>query len=169
MKHFLRKLMLGTVLAALPALGLPASHAAHAEQAGDLTISGAFARATPPRAPVGGAYLTVTNHGAADDRLVSVTAPAGKRVQMHEMAEKDGVMTMRELSDGLPIPAGAAVTMAPAGMHLMLIGLTEPLVKGDTLEMVLHFEKAGDVPVRFAILGINARGGAEASIRPRTW
>ncbi|WEF24846.1 copper chaperone PCu(A)C [Paracoccus sp. S3-43] len=161
MKHFLRNLMLGTVLAALPALALPA-HAAHAEvQAGDLTVSGAFARATPPRAPVGGAYLTVTNHGATDDRLVSVTAPVGKAVQMHETAEKDGVMTMRELPDGLPIPAGAAVTMAPAGMHLMLVGLTEPLVEGDTLDMVLHFEKAGDVPVRFDILGIHARGRAD--------
>ena len=44
---------------------------------GDIEITDAFARATLPNAPVAGGYLTITNKGTEDDRLVSATSPAG--------------------------------------------------------------------------------------------
>ncbi len=162
MKHLLTALLLGTAFVATSAHADRADHGTAAEQvqAGDLMISGAFARATLPRAPVGGAYFTVMNHGARDDRLLSVTAPVGKDVQIHTMEVKDGVMTMRPLPDGLPVPAGGTVTLEPSGTHLMLMGLTEKLVEGESLDLVLHFELAGDVGVTFPILALNARGPA---------
>jgi hypothetical protein len=125
---------------------------------GDLEISGAFIRATLPRAPVGSAYLTIVNHGTSDDRLVSVTAPVGHEVQIHEMTVSDGVMTMRELSEGLPVPQGETVRLEPGGKHLMIMGLAGPLEKGQSLELTLHFESAGEVVIRFDILSMNARG-----------
>ncbi len=43
---------------------------------GDLEITGAFSRATLPNAPVGAGYLTITNKGTSDDRLVSASSPS---------------------------------------------------------------------------------------------
>lgn len=114
---------------------------------------------------MGGAYLSIANHGAADDRLLSVSVPMGREVQLHEMAIKDGVMTMRPLPDGLPIPAGATVLLEPSGNHLMIVGLTEPLEQGQAYDLTLRFEGAGDVAVRFDVLAMNARHhpGTEAN------
>jgi copper(I)-binding protein len=45
------------------------------------------------------------------------------------------------------IPAGGTVSLAPGGFHLMLMG-PKPLAVGDTVELVLTFEKAGKVTVK---------------------
>lgn len=160
MKRFLHACLLGTTLAAAPLWADQHSHdhGTTQVQAGDLMLSGAFTRATLPRAPVGGAFVTITNQGASDDRLISATAPVGSEVQIHEMAHANGVMTMRQLADGLPIPAGQSVALEPGGYHLMLMGLTEPLIQGETLDITLRFEQAGDVTLPFAIGAINAAG-----------
>lgn len=159
MKRFLHACLLGTTLAATPLWADQHGHSAAQVQVGDLMLTGAFTRATLPRAPVGGAFVTITNQGSVDDRLISATAPVGSEVQIHEMAHANGVMTMRPLADGLPIPAGSVVDLAPGGYHLMLMGLTEPLVQGETLDITLRFEQAGDVTLPFAIGAINAAGG----------
>lgn len=159
MKRFLHACLLGTTLAATPLWADQHDPSATQVQAGDLMLTGAFTRATLPRAPVGGAFVTITNQGSVDDRLISATAPVGSEVQIHTIAHSDGVMTMRQLPDGLPIPAGQSVALEPGGHHLMLMGLTEPLVQGETLDITLRFEQAGDVTLPFAIGAINAAGG----------
>jgi hypothetical protein len=127
---------------------------------GDLSITGAFTRATLPNAPVGGAYLTITNSGAADDRLVSVTTPAAGVSQIHEMKMDGDVMKMNELPDGLVIPAGETVKLEPGGYHLMLMQLTGPLVEGQSITVTLTFEKAGAVEVQVPIGSPAAKGPA---------
>jgi len=125
---------------------------------GDLAISGAFTRATLPNAPVGGAYLNITNNGAADDRLVSVSTPAAGMSQIHEMKMDGDVMKMNELPDGLVVPAGQTVKLEPGGYHLMLMKLTGPLVEGQTITVTLTFEKAGKVDVELPIGSPAAKG-----------
>ena len=127
---------------------------------GDLTIAGAFTRATLPNAPVGGAYLTITNSGAADDRLVSASTPAAGMTQIHEMKMDGDVMKMNELPDGLVVPAGQTVKLEPGGYHLMLMKLTGPLVEGTKVPVTLTFEKAGTVEVEVEVGGIAAKAPA---------
>ncbi|RVV98091.1 DUF1775 domain-containing protein [Mesobaculum littorinae] len=125
---------------------------------GDLTLSSAFTRATLPNAPVGGGFLTVTNDGDTDDRLIAATSPAAGRVEIHEMDMDGDVMRMRELADGLPIPAGDTVALQPGGYHLMLMELAAPLVEGETVDVTLTFETAGEVTLPLAIGAPNATG-----------
>ena len=126
---------------------------------GNLTISAAMARATPPHAPVGGGFLTITNGGDEDDRLVAASSPIAGRVEIHEMKMDGDVMRMRPLADGLPIPAGQTVVLKPGGYHLMLMELTDALTEGDSFELSLTFEKAGEVTVTVDI-GPRGMGGA---------
>ena len=123
---------------------------------GTLELRGGFARATLPNAPVGGAFITITNNGATDDRLVSVSSPAADVGQLHTMEMVGDVMKMRALPDGIVIPAGQTVTLEPAGMHMMFMGLKQALVKGEKLTVTLTFEKAGSVEVELPILGTAA-------------
>jgi copper(I)-binding protein len=78
---------------------------------GTLEISAGFSRATLPNAPVGAGYLTITNKGAADDRLVSVSTPAAGTAEVHEMKMENGVMSMRPRP--IPTPASASATASP--------------------------------------------------------
>src|SRR6056297_2719052 len=96
-------------------------------QVGDLALSASFAFATPPGAPVAGGFVTITNTGAADDRLAGASSDVAGHMEVHEMAMDDGVMRMRELADGLAIPAGETVTLEPGGFHIMFMDLQDTL------------------------------------------
>lgn len=120
--------------------------------AGDLEITAAAVKAMTPGQPVGGGYLTVVNKGKADDRLLSVTLDEGARkVELHDMAMNNDVMTMRKLNDGVPIPAGQTVEMKPAGLHMMIMGVKTPFKAGDTVHATLTFEKAGTVELAIPV------------------
>lgn len=67
------------------------------------------------------------------------------------MSMTDGVMRMRQLEGGVPLPAGETVKLEPGGLHVMLIGLKQPLTEGQTLPLTLTFEEAGTLEVELAI------------------
>jgi copper(I)-binding protein len=129
--------------------------------AGDLTISGAFTRAMLPNAKSGGAYFSIENKGSAADRLVGVSTAAAQLAQVHEMKMEGDVMKMGEVPGGLEIPAGGTVTLAPGGLHVMMMGVGVPFKEGECLELTLKFETAGDVPVVATIGGTAADAAPE--------
>ncbi len=102
-----------------------AEHAGGPVTAGDLTIAGSWMRQAPPGAQVAGGYLTITNNGDTSDRLVGGAAAFARHVEVHQMATKDGMMTMNAVEGGLEIAPGATVELSPGGYHLMLMGLSE--------------------------------------------
>lgn len=108
-------------------------------------VAGAICRPTPVGRQMTGCYLTLTS--ASADRLVSASSPDASLVQVHESRIESGMMMMRELRDGLPLPAGETVALAPGGDHLMLLGVKEPLVAGDTVALTLTFATSAPVEV----------------------
>ena len=131
-------------------------------KAGDLVITQAWSRATPGGAKIGGGYLTIENKGSAPDRLIGGSADVAGKVEVHEMAMNNGVMTMRALDKGLAIEPGKSVKLAPGGYHLMLMDLKSPLKQGDKLPVTLEFEKAGKIKLTFDVQGIGAQAPAGA-------
>lgn len=130
---------------------------------GDLTITQAWARATPPAAMAGAGYLTIANNGAVADRLIAVQTDVATTPQIHEMTMDGGNMIMRELPDGVVIPAGESVTLQPGGLHLMFMGLGEAgLVQGTIVKVTLLFEVAGAVDVDLVVYPIGSNGPAAA-------
>ena len=90
------------------------------------------------------------------------STPVAARVEIHTMSvDAQGVMRMREI-DGIALAPKTKVQMRPGmGMHLMLIGLKEPLKEGATFPMTLQFERAGKVEVKVVVQTPRARGAAE--------
>lgn len=143
-----------------------------------VTITEAWARTSPMSAENGAAYMLL--EAATDDALVAVEVDASiaAEAQIHEtvMAEGGmsdttmgdmsdttmgdssdttmggmGEMTMQEV-DRIDLPAGESVALEPGGYHVMLMGLAEPLAAGQSFQLTLSFEQAGeqvvDVTVR---------------------
>ncbi len=124
--------------------------------AGDIEISNPQARAMVPGAKVGGGYLSITNRGRADDKLVGITSSRAKSSEIHQMNVDNGVMTMRPVAGGLVIPAGQTVELKPGGYHVMFKDVSEPFKQGETVNATLTFERAGQVDVEFTVGGANA-------------
>jgi periplasmic copper chaperone A len=129
---------------------------AHEFKAGSLTIEHPWSRATPGGAQVAVGYLTIENAAATPDRLVSATAEIAGKTQIHLMSMADGVMTMREVSEGVPVPANGSVALDPNAYHLMFKDLKRPLTEGEEFKGTLTFEKAGTVDVTFEVEGMGA-------------
>lgn len=155
MKSLLAALALSTALLA------PAAFAEDVK-AGDIVIEKPWARATPKGSAVGAGYLTLHNHGATPDRLTGGAADFAS-VEIHDMRTENGVMTMRELREGLNLPAHATVKLAPGGYHIMFTHLTKPLTKGESVTATLNFEKAGAIAVSFPVEGLGAGAPAEGA------
>ena len=74
-----------------------------------------------------------------------------ERFELHTMAMKGDVMEMRQI-DAIELPAGKTVELKPGGLHVMFIGLKQPLTIGSKVPVMLKFEKAGDVKVEFDVM-----------------
>lgn len=143
-----------------PVIALPDPDAAW--QLGDLTLRAAYARATLPDAPMGGAFVTIVNDGDAPDRLIAADSPAAGQIRMIARRDRGAAMTLRPLPDGMEIPAGASVTLEPAGDHLALMRLAAPLTEGDRIDLTLTFARAGQVTLPLSVQPAHARPAGDA-------
>lgn len=152
---------------------------AAADVQGELTITGQWARTSPAATTMGAAYMTITS--PVDDVLLSVSVDASiaESVELHEMvmasddmAMDEGDMDHSSMSDDMggemnddmsgemkmqqvmeiALPAGTAVELKPGGYHVMFIGLVNPLQTGDTIELTLTFQNAGEVTISVPVL-----------------
>jgi copper(I)-binding protein len=141
------------------AAGLVAASAALAQPT-QLDVANAWAGATPGKAENGAAYVTITSPTA--DRLVSANTPVAKKAELHTMSMQGMVMKMRPIS-GVDIPAGQPVSLKPGGEHIMLMGLSEPLLEGHSFPLTLNFEKAGPRTVTVTVEKAGAKGPGPAA------
>jgi periplasmic copper chaperone A len=133
------------------------ARAAHDVTIGDLTIGHPWSRAAGANAN-GVAFMSIRNSGTQPDRLVSARTPMARVVELHTHIRDGDVMRMRPVTD-IPILAGQTVQLRPGGLHVMLIGLTAPLVRGATAPLTLQFERAGEVTVSLQVEAAGSSGG----------
>jgi len=118
--------------------------------AGELTVTNAWSRSTPPVAKVGVVYFTLKNDTGKSDRLLKLSTPVAGKVEVHRTEMLDGIARMREVAV-LHVDAGQTLEFQPGGLHVMLMGLRKPLVAGTTYELDLLFEVAGPRKVRVEV------------------
>ena len=115
---------------------------------GEIEVLDQYVRSSRPDAPTGAAFMMLLNHADEADRLISASSDIAARVELHTHKDDgNGVMSMQEIEDGIPIPAGGHYVLQRGGDHVMFMGLKQPLHAGDTVSVTLTFEKAGDVVV----------------------
>ena len=113
-----------------------------------IRIERPWSRATPPGVSVAVGYFELVNDGA-DDVLLRAHSPRATQVEFHESRNDAGIERMREVTT-VPLGAGARVHFAPGGLHLMLLGLTQPLRAGEHVALRLEF--AHSAPIDTALV-----------------
>ena len=139
----------GAAFAVLLALvNLPAGAVDHKTE--NLAVREVRSRPTPPVASVGVVYFSITNAGRKADRLVAVSSPVARQAEIHETRTVQGTMQMRAV-ESIECPPGVTVKIEPGGLHVMLLGLTHPLVAGTEFPLTLRFRDAGSMTVQVVV------------------
>ena len=132
------------------AAGVAQGRLVHAAEA-PITVSAVWSRPATAGLPKGVAYLTLTDHAATGDRLMGGSSPKAARVSLHHSVMKAGVMNMLAVDDGLELPPGRTVVLAPGGYHLMLEGLKGGLKLGESYPLTLRFAHARPMKVQVQV------------------
>ncbi len=105
-----------------------------------------WARPTAPGAETAAFYFELGNDGSAPDRLIGAESPACTSTMLHRSSMADGVMSMQPATDDeLTVAPAGTVMFEPGGLHVMCMGLLDPLVEGESVPLVLTFETAGSL------------------------
>lgn len=122
---------------------------------GNLTVAEAWSRATIGAGRPGIFYVEIRNAGAQDDTFLGISTPVASMPMLHETVVKDGVATMPHATS-VSIPAKGVVRLVPGGFHGMLMGLTAPLIEGESFPVTLIFREAGEVTVQTQVQSIRS-------------
>jgi copper(I)-binding protein len=119
-------------------------------RAGNLVVTGPWSRPTPPVATVGAVYFSMANVGRTADRLIAISTPIARKVEIHEDHNVQGTVQMRAV-ESVECPPGVTVKAEPGGLHVMLLDLVRPLVAGMEFPLSLRFRDAGVLTVQVAV------------------
>ena len=118
----------------------------------DIKVIDPYARSSSPVAKAGAAFMVLHNTGPLDDRLTGVRTDASKLAQLHtHIDDGNGVMKMTHVHEGFVIKAGEKLMLERGGNHVMLMGLTGSLDRGETISVTLTFENAGEMVVEIPV------------------
>jgi hypothetical protein len=128
------------------------TYASNETKVGLLKIENPQARSTVPAQKMSGGFLKIENDGTSADKLIAASSSVSKSMELHTMIMDNNVMRMREVKS-IDLPAKSKVELRPGGLHLMFIDLNKQLKAGDIIPVKLKFEKAGEVEVKFQVMG----------------
>jgi hypothetical protein len=123
----------------LPFLAIQAR--AHSYKVNGIAIGHAWA--LPAEQGVSGqVFMPIVNQNGEADALIAARGDICATIQLRKNARYDDPPEEQfELAPGKPLP------MRPTARHLRLIGLKQPLQKGDKFPLVLDFRLAGEIEV----------------------
>ena len=138
-----------------PATPVAASESAIPEPgtltAGHLVIVQPWSRASSKSAQAGAVFLHLDNLDEEAIGLTGATTPVAETVELHShTTSADGVMHMGPVNS-IDLPAHGHADLAPGGFHIMLIGLKQPLVAGQTFPLTLTFSDGDPVTVNVLV------------------
>ncbi len=128
--------------------------AAGAASAQQVQINDGWVHAVPPFQTVADGYMALRS--AKDDVLTGVTIDTGGTATVRKPDGAGG--ESKDAGEGLKLPAGKTVTLAPGGAYLALVGDDAPLIPGSRVGVTLHFKHA---PPETVVLNVLSRGDSE--------
>ncbi len=95
---------------------------------------------------VGAVFMLITARKNFADQLLSAATPQASRVEIHDIVTQNGVMMMEQAQARvLKFDSDTPLEFRPHGLHVMLMGLQNPLTPDSDLQLTLEFEKSGAI------------------------
>jgi copper(I)-binding protein len=95
-------------------------------------------------------FFKIINSSMEADQLLNARSNVASAVELHKTTMIDGVMKM-EPQTSVSVPAGEPTIFKPGDLHVMLIGLTDPLNAGDEFQLTLNFKIAGEININVIV------------------
>ena len=112
-----------------------------------LKFESGWIRVTSSGHPMTAGYITISNNGSKDVVLMSASSSIAKMVELHETKFHNNVMKMRELKNGIKIPANGIIHLKPKGLHLMFKGLKTKIEETKKYKVKFTFMNGSGVEV----------------------
>jgi periplasmic copper chaperone A len=148
--------------AALGLFGFRRAAQAHEYDVGSLKVEHPWIRAPKDGETTAYFYGFFHNNGSTPDKLIAVKSPKVGKVEFFS----DAAGT-KPAPDGIALPPKTKTTLSPSGAHVVLSGINKYLEVGWGLELVLVFEKAGEVTIDAAIDAPDAKHAHDAEAMQR--
>jgi periplasmic copper chaperone A len=127
-----------------------------------LTVKDPYIRAMPEGQKTTAAYLDIVNDSDKAIQLISVTSSVADKVELHEVVTTKGVAKMQQVKS-ITLAPKASTSLKPGGMHLMFMGLKEPLKPGSVVPVTLTFGDETSAVVDMTVRDIRSDAGHEHS------
>jgi len=122
-------------------LGLVAALSGCQSAPAELEVENAWAKAA--ESGMTAVFADISNPGGEDITMVGGTTDVAQMVELHEVA--DGVMQQKE--GGIVVPANSTISLMPGADHIMIMGLTGPLLPGDTITVTIELDNGDTLEV----------------------
>ena len=132
------------------ALLLGACSAAAETAAAAVVVGDPHVREVLPGQSNSASFMTLENVSDQDHSLRGAESPSAQAVELHTHTMQDGMMRMRPVGQ-VPLPARETVRFEPGGLHLMWIGLAQPLRAGQEVPLTLVFEDGSRLELRVPV------------------
>jgi len=131
-------------------------------QVGALEIRDAWIRESIGPAKTAAGYLELHNGGQEVVTVTGASSDSAARAQLHTTIRDGDVMRMRPL-ETIAIEPGQTVALQPGGMHIMFMGVDEPLRAGMHVDLTLTLSDGSTVLIKTPVRALNAGARRENS------
>jgi copper(I)-binding protein len=122
-----------------------------ARKADGIDVRDAWVRLSPLRGEPAAAYFDIKG-GAEGTKLLGVSSPMVRRVELHESMTGGGMARMKPLKD-VDFDYQRQIRFEPGGKHAMLFGLDRGIKEGSTLALTFAFNAAPPITVDAEVRG----------------
>lgn len=118
---------------------------------GTVRVSKAWVRLPAAKSRPGAAYFRM-EAGSEGTRLVGVSSPAARWIELHETQMSGSTAKMKERKE-IEFPSRGELVFEPDGRHAMLYGLSPKLKPGDRIALTFSFNVAPPITVEAEVRG----------------
>ena len=117
---------------------------------GSVRVKDVWVRLPAAKSRPGGAYFRM-EAGSEGTRLVGVSSPSVRWIELHETETKAGKTRMKQRKE-IEFPSRGELVFEPGGRHLMLFGISAGVKAGDRIPLTFSFNVAPPITVEAQVL-----------------
>ena len=95
-------------------------------------------------------YLIIRNKYDKEFNLLQVSTTLGRAMLHKTTTTEEGVVKMEHIMK-VNIPAGDELIMQPGGIHIMIMGISKPLLVGEEIPATLKFNNEIEIDIEFTV------------------
>jgi copper(I)-binding protein len=117
---------------------------------GTVIVKDVWVRLPAAKSRPGGAYFRM-EAGSEGTRLLGVSSPSVRWIELHETETKDGNARMKQRKE-IEFPSRGELVFEPGGRHAMLFGINSKVKAGDRIPLTFSFNVAPPITVEAQVL-----------------